>query len=296
MRFSQDGPPMTSSIIDSLPGSRSFPSNRPQPPWTDALGDIVEQFFGSTDQTEDLSEPDAPKSTADRARLREGRQPLLDGAGQVPLARLLGLFITLAPPPLTSAIVDTATGWPCAGPFRPIGATAWRSLGLSGTKHPDLAFASPDAVFIVRLKSALGPAMVDQIVSDALLVQQVRSALRPARCGVIYLAGPEQGEPGVSSDWSELRRMTIRRLPRVRRIASLNANARIVLADTIAAFELATLSFAELDLALGAYAATAASTVIESNLIAGLRRDLRLRGLADAPYLASDLALLARRR
>lgn len=288
---------MTSSIIDSLPGSRSFPSNRPQPPWTDALGDIVEQFFGSTDQTDDLSEPEAPKSTADRTRLREGRQPpLLDGAGQVPLARLLGLFITLAPPPLISAIIDAATGWPCAGPFRPIGATAWRSLGLSGTKRPDLAFASPDAVFIVRLKSALGPAVVDQIVSDALLVQQVRAALRPARCGVIYLAGAEPGEPGVSGDWSELRRMTIRRLPRVRRIASLNANGRVVLADTIAAFELAKLSFAELDLALGAYAATAASTVIQSNLIAGLRRDLRLRGLADTPYLASDLALLARRR
>lgn len=288
---------MTGSIIHPLSGARPFPSNWPQRPWSDTFGDIVEQFFGPPDQAEDFSSLNSPDSTTDRAGLREHRPSLREGAGQLPLTRLLGLFITLAPPPLISAIVDVATGRPSSGPFRVIGEAAWRSFELGGTHRPDLAFASPNAVFIVNLKAAFGPAAVDQMIADALLVQQLRAALRPARCGVIYLSDVDQGEPGVSGTWNELRRMAIRRLPRMRRrrIAALSANDLVTLADTIAAFELSTLSFAEFDLALGAYAA-AASTDIESNLIAGLRRDLRLRGLAEAPYLASDLALLARRR
>jgi hypothetical protein len=76
-------------------------------------------------------------------------------------------------------------------------------------------------------------------------------------------------------------------------IEGLDANGRVILSDTISAFELAAMSFTELDHVLGGYASAAAPAATEGRLIDGLRRELRFRGLADAPYLAADMMRLA---
>jgi len=76
-------------------------------------------------------------------------------------------------------------------------------------------------------------------------------------------------------------------------LGDLDINGRVILADAISTFELAAMSFTQLDHLLGGYASTSASGETEGRLIDSLRRELRFRGLADAPYMAVDMALLA---
>jgi hypothetical protein len=270
-------------------------SNWPRRPCTDPCLDIIEHLFRAPDHVESAPAPAGtlPRRVSNwweaRRRTQQARRQ------QAPLDKLLGVFVALAPPPLVSEIIETATGWPCMGPFRLMSESAWRRLGQDAPRRPDVVFVSSDAVFILEMKARGAKAGQEQVARDALLVQQICAALSPRRCAVVHLGRAGPGDVASLDQAVDIRRAAIRRLPHMRLagIEGLDANGRVILSDTISAFELAAMSFTELDHVLGGYASAAAPAATEGRLIDGLRRELRFRGLADAPYLAADMMRLA---
>jgi len=271
-------------------------SKWPQRPCTDPYDDSVEHLFRAPDLIQSASASPSLRRVDSLWRRRRWTQRVERlNRQQVPLAQLLGVFLALAPSPLVSEIIETATGWPCMGPFRVMGASAWRRLGWEGLGGPDVVFASSDAIFILEMKAGGAKAALEQLARGALHVQQVCAAFAPRRCAVVHLARAAPGEVAPPDDASDLRQAAIRRLPRMRLagIGALDANTRVILSDTIAAFELAAISFTQLDHVLGGYASAAAPAATAGRLIDGLRRELRYRGLADTPYVAADMMRLA---